>query len=59
MAPKNQRSEEGEEFSDSSRSTPDSTPGDSIHKRIRINKNGSNGPSRTSGKHKSLRPQEE
>lgn len=50
MAPKNQRSEEGEEFSDS---TSGSTP-DSVRKRIRIDKSGSTGPSR-----KSLKSQEE
>lgn len=56
MAPKNQRSEEGEEFSDS---TPGSTPGDSVRKRIRIDKSGSTGPLRASGKYKSLKSQEE
>ncbi|GBC01516.1 hypothetical protein RclHR1_04210002 [Rhizophagus clarus] len=56
MAPKNQRSEEGEEFSSSSRSsTPGSTPGDSIHKRIRIDKNGSTSSLRANGKRSIIR----
>ncbi|RIA89012.1 P-loop containing nucleoside triphosphate hydrolase protein [Glomus cerebriforme] len=58
MAPKNPRSEE-EDLSDTSGSSRSSTPGDSGHKRMRIDKSVSVGPSRNSRRYNSFGSQDE
>ena len=58
MAPKNQRTEE-EDLSDTQGSSRSSTPGDSAHKRIRIDRSVSVDPSRSSSQYKSLGSQDE